>query len=166
MGHGPPASIGDRGLVSAVGPTSIGVVGDLRRTNRSLSAASKPRLLSQRTARSLHPSREKERDIFSGGENFNSCWGKYVERIRESTLPLCVYVALCRKMFGFRPQARGGIVNIGDVLRTCSPGGMCASPLRPSRGWCSLSGVCGFVFPLPPFPVVWWACEWSDADRG
>ena len=38
----------------------------------------------------------------------------------------------------FRPQARGGIENIGDVPHTCLPRETCGSR--------SLSGVCGFVF--------------------
>ena len=43
--HNPPASIGYRGFVFAVGPiTPLGLVGDSGRTVRSLSAASKPRI--------------------------------------------------------------------------------------------------------------------------
>ena len=57
--HNPPASIGYRGFVFAVGPfTTLGLVGDSGRTVRSLSAASKPRI-TQRTARNT-PSIQEE----------------------------------------------------------------------------------------------------------
>ena len=73
-------------------------------------------------------------------------------------LPLYCYVTLAGHSGEPPAGPAGGIINIGDVPRACLPGETCGS--------CSLSGVCGSVFALPPFPLVVVACGWSVADSG
>ena len=75
----------------------------------------------QRSARSLHPSREKERNIFQGARILILAWENMCSAFGGPLGHICFYVALCRMQFSFRPQARGGIENIGDVPRTCLP---------------------------------------------
>ena len=103
--HNPPASIGYRGFVFAVGPiTTLGLVGDSGRTVRSLSAASKPRI-TQRTARNTPSIQEEgEEHIFpswSGvasflvwGLSLHSCGLPFCPPWWELALPFLVGVGL------------------------------------------------------------------------
>ena len=56
-----------------IGAKSVTLVGPSARCQQRQNLA-----FTQRTTRSLHPSREKERNTFSGCVNFDSCLGKYV----------------------------------------------------------------------------------------
>ena len=58
--------------------------------------------------------------FFQGARILILAWENMCSAFGGPTHPLCLCVALCRMQLSFRPEARGGIANIGDVLRTMS----------------------------------------------
>ena len=76
------------------------------------------------------------------------------------------YAALFRIRLSYRPRARGGIANIGDVLRTSLPSETCVNQSGLAVVNAPFREYVVFSLPVPPFPLVVVACVWSDADRG
>ena len=147
--HNPPASIGNRGFVSAVGrDLTIGASRWLW-SDRPLavSSAKTSHLPNVRRGHSIRLGRRRG-TYFQGARILILAWENMCSVFGELTRPLCLYVTLCRMQLSFRPQARGGIENIGDVPRTCLPWETC--------GYRSLSGVCGFPLPSHPSLWLWW----------